>query len=275
MTHHLAPDAVHVVGGLGRMGALMARLFRDAGLRVRIFDAQNGPVDYQAAAQADLVVIAVPIPQVETVIAHIGPHTRPDGAVMDLTSIKQKPVAAMMTHCRGEVIGGHPLFGPNTDSLDGRTFFLCPSRRPRRVKWVRRFLSARGARVVPIDPQRHDQLMARIQVLRHLFIFSFGQALMKLEFDPAEDSDLSGPWFSELVGQLVNQLRQAPELFADLALFNPAADQVLSAFRSSAEEVGRSFSSGDKDRIVALIQDVSAFIQSPGAAPAAAAGGSG
>ena len=239
----------------------MARIFTDAGLKVSIFDAKSGPIPWPEAARAEVVVIAVPIPAIEDVVKNLGPHTREDGVVIDIASLKEAPLKTMLAHCRGEVIGSHPLFGPNIDSFQGYTFFLCPARSEKWVTWFSSFLENLGASPVVIDPARHDRLMARIQVLRHMFLFCFGRSLMRLEFDVDKDAPLSGPWFSELINQLNRQLDQGADLFADLALFNPEADRVFDEFFRAADEVAESFSSGDRSRIVGLINEVSSYMR--------------
>ena len=251
---------IGIIGGNGRMGALMARLFTESGHEVSIFDAKNGPVDWEKAAANDVVLLSVPIPAFSEVVENLGPHTRPDGAVIDVSSVKAEPVRAMLAVCRGEVIGSHPLFGPNPPSLDGQIVFVCPARAGRWLAWFRDVLENSGLRTVEIEPEHHDRLMSRVQVLRHLFLFCFGRSLMRLDFDLRNHADLSGPWFSELVGLLSNQLRQRPDLYADLALHNPAASEVLDEFRNAADEVAESFASGDRSRIVRLIDEVSSYL---------------
>jgi prephenate dehydrogenase len=251
---------VTVIGGRGRMGALMARLFSKVGHRVFVVDAKDGPIDWSAAAQSDVVLAAVPISSFESVIKELGPHTRPDGVVIDVASLKEQPVRLMLEHCRGEVIGTHPLFGPVNSTLEGLTFFVCPARSGMWLTWFRAFIKTLGAKYEEIDPGLHDRLMSRIQVLRHLFMFSFGRSLMRLEFDLEGAEQHSGRWFTELMNQLRNQLAQGPDLYADLTLFNPESPQVLEEFFKAADEVTASFSSGDRDRIINLINEVSAYV---------------
>ncbi|MBU2549864.1 MAG: prephenate dehydrogenase/arogenate dehydrogenase family protein [Proteobacteria bacterium] len=268
----MKPDTVSIVGGLGRMGALMARIFRQAGLEVAIHDAAHRPIDWMEAARADLVLIAVPIPVVQEVIENLGPHTRPDGVVIDIASLKEIPVKSMLEHCRGEVIGSHPLFGPAVSSLQDQIVFVHPARSEHWYPWFCAFLEERGARVIDIEPARHDRLMSRVQLLRHLFLFCFGRSLMRLDFDLKDEMPLSGPWFKELVGMLDHQLGQAPELYADLTVHNPAAEEVAGEFLKAADEVAGLFCMRDRSKIVELINDVSSYLQTAatgrGASPA-------
>ena len=257
----MKPDFINVIGGLGRMGALLARIFSSSGQNVRIFDPQLKQFSWEEAADADMVLAAVPIPAFEDVIKNLGPHTRPDGVVIDIASLKENPVNTMLQHCRGEVIGTHPLFGPSVSSLKDQLFFLCQARGEKWLVWFKAFLEELGASTMVIGADQHDKLMSRVQVLRHLFLFCFGRSLMKLQFDLENETPLSGPWFSQLVGLLDHQLAQGPELYADLALNNPAAKQVFSEFSKAADEISSLFLSGDRQKILTLINEVTSYLR--------------
>jgi len=47
---------------------------------------------------------------------------------MDLTSLKTEPVKAMLKSSISEVIGLHPLFGPNIRFMSGKNVAVCPVR---------------------------------------------------------------------------------------------------------------------------------------------------
>ncbi|MEK7085406.1 MAG: prephenate dehydrogenase/arogenate dehydrogenase family protein, partial [Patescibacteria group bacterium] len=64
----------------------------------------------QLAEKSDIVIVSVPIDQTYKVIKEVLPYIRKDSALMDFTSIKEKPVKAMLKgNC--EVLGMHPMFG--------------------------------------------------------------------------------------------------------------------------------------------------------------------
>ncbi len=242
------------------MGSLMARLFREAGYWVEIADRSAEPISWESVARHDVVLVAVPIGELEQVLTKMGPVTREDGVVIDITSLKEVPVRWMLEHCRGEVLGSHPLFGPNVDSLEGQTFFLCPARSGPWSAWFRSFLADRGAVVVAIEPTEHDRLMSRVQVLRHLLLICFGWSLELLRFDEESELPISGPWFSQLVRMLRRQLEQDPNLFADLALNNPYTEEVAAALSFAIGEITRLCRSGDRAELVKLISAVASFV---------------
>lgn len=259
----MKPTSVGIVGAAGRMGSLMARLLQEAGYGVECADTRKDKASAERVAQNDVVILAVPISSLETVVKQIGPFTREDGAVIEIASVKQEPVRFMPEHCRGEVVCSHPLFGPSITSLKDQVVFLCPVEPGRWTEWFRSFFSERGARVVDIGPERHDRLMATVQVLRHLLLFCFGRTLTELNFNLEDDLNVSGPWFSCLVEMLRRQLDQSPNLYADLALHNPAVNEVARRFIEAANEAGTLFESLDGDGIKNYISQIRPFFASP------------
>jgi len=246
------------------MGSLLTGLLARAGYRVVVLDLRDGPVSWDELSRCPVVFLAVPIPALAGVVERIGPLTSPDGVVIDLCSLKEDPVRAMLVHCRGEVIGGHPLFGPDVGSLENQTFFVCPARSRRWLGWLKGFLRDQGARVIEIGPREHDDLMAVVQVLRHLLLTSFGLSLARLGFDPRTDPGVAGPWFTTLLDMLGRQLRQPPGLYADLAVHNPATGRICREFGRAAADSLQAFGSGDRRAISQVLEQVSAYLDGGG-----------
>jgi len=258
--HAREPESIVIVGGLGRMGSRMHKLFLDAGYRVEVADKATGPIAYESIAEHDVILLAVPIPALEELMEALGPFTRPDGAIIDIASVKAAPIQAMLLHARGEVIGSHPLFGPDTPSLQDQIVFACPARTERWVVWFRHLLEQQGLRVVEIDPEVHDRLMAVAQVFRHMLLFCFARSLMNMDFDLRSYLPVSGPWFSQLTEMLGCQLKQRPGLYAELAAHNSATGQVAENFLRAAQEIAASYRDSDSSSLISIIDDLSNYM---------------
>ncbi len=260
----MEPQSIAIVGGLGRMGALMSASFREAGYHVTIADSQMGPISWEGVGKHQVILLAVPISAVDRVVRALGPFTRKDGVVVDIASLKEAPLRSMLAHCQGEVIGSHPLFGPAVSSLEGQLVFICPAKSSRWVQWFRAFLEDRGARVVDIDAAKHDRLMGSVQVLRHMLVFCFGRTLMRLDYDISSDLPLSGPWFSRLVEMLRNQVTENPDLYAELAFPNPVMDDVVALFAEEVESICAAYRSRDRTGLVGQINELAAYVKPDG-----------
>ncbi|HEV8087221.1 MAG TPA: prephenate dehydrogenase/arogenate dehydrogenase family protein, partial [Actinomycetota bacterium] len=131
-----------------------------------------------AATDADLVVVATPIGAVPaTVRAALA--AAPAAIVTDAASIKtrviddvraQAPADALPRFVPGHPMGGSERSGPEHASasvVDGIVWVLAPSAEtdPGATQALQAWVEAVGAKVVVMDPERHDRLVA---VVSHL-----------------------------------------------------------------------------------------------------------
>ena len=167
------PPLVGIVGHAGAYGRWLARFLEQRmGLQVRGSDIADpgSPTPAELARQVDVLVFSVPIRRtvavIESCIAHADGGEA--GALwLDLTSIKQAPVAAMLGS-RAEVAGLHPMAAPpKIGTLEGRTLAVCRARVARWGSWLDALLAALRADCVEIAPAAHDRAMALVQGLVH------------------------------------------------------------------------------------------------------------
>ena len=102
---------------------------------------------------------------------------RPDQLLMDLSSLKVRPIEAMLLS-PSSVVGLHPMFGGTISSFAGQTIVACPVRIiPCRVDPLRRLFENQGMRVKECTPEKHDHMMSIIQVLFHVTTMLTGRVL--------------------------------------------------------------------------------------------------
>jgi len=177
------------VVGTGLLGASVALAAKRSGVRrVTGWDAEDAmlreaagarAVDAvgslaEAAAGAELVVVAVPVGALvdttRAVLAAAGPET----TVTDVGSTK-RALAGGIDDPR--LVPGHPLAGgaaggpgrASADLFDAATWFLTPTPTtdPARLELVERFVATLGARTVRLDADTHDRLLAVTSHLPH------------------------------------------------------------------------------------------------------------
>ena len=167
------PPVVGIVGSHGAFGRWLARFLRERmGLQVIGRD-PNGDTALsprELALQADVLVFSTPIRHAVAIIDEYVETCAGDEAGklwLDLTSIKQQPVEAML-RSRAEVVGLHPMTAPpKIDTLRGRTMAVCRARLDRWQPWLDAMLVALQADCVEIEPLAHDRAMALVQGLVH------------------------------------------------------------------------------------------------------------
>lgn len=263
---HAEARTVAVVGGRGGIGRVVARLFEDLGHRVLVADLDTDLAPADAAAAADVTVVSVPIAVTEAVVADVGPRVRPAALLMDVTSVKEAPVAAMLaaTERSGAgVLGTHPMFGPGVHTLQGQRVVLCRGRGDAWFDWAAGAFAARGLAVTEATPERHDRAMAVVQVLTHFQTQVYGVALARLEgalgLSLAETLGFTSPAYLLELYVAARHFAQSPALYGPIEMRNPRAGEITAAFRGAAAEVAEVLAARDQARFEGLFAEVRAF----------------
>lgn len=247
---------VAVIGGAGQMGRLLVRLFGDLGHRVLVADLDTDLAPADAAAAADVVVVSVPIVETARVIAEIGPRVRQDALLMDVTSLKAAPVAAMLESTTASVVGTHPMFGPGVHTLQGQRIVLCRARGDDWADWVSAMCSARGLLVVETTPERHDRAMAIVQVLTHVQTQVFGLALARSGVPLGETLPFTSPAYLLELYVAARHFAQDPALYGPIEMWNPATAAITNGLHAATREVTDILVSGDAARFASMFEEV-------------------
>jgi prephenate dehydrogenase len=178
----LASPNVGIIGGTGRMGSWFADFFENQGFSVSSAGKRTGLTPSTVARECEVVIVSVPITDTIEVIRELGPLVREDGLIMDLTSIKKDPVEAMLKYSSSEVLGAHPLFGPEENNIAGQRVVICPGRGERWEKWLTGILEKAGAKIVKMETEKHDRLMGVIQGANHFSTLALALCIARSEF---------------------------------------------------------------------------------------------
>lgn len=259
LPYEVEARTVAVIGGHGRMGGLMARLFGDLGHQVIIADLDTSLSAADAASVADVVLVSVPIDETEAVIREIGPRVREDALLMDVTSIKEAPIAAMLASTQASVVGTHPMFGPNVHTLQGQRVVVCRGRGDQWADWVVRMFEARGLVVQETSAAHHDRMMAVVQVLTHFQTQVLGLTLARLGTPLDETLRFTSPAYRMELYVTARHFDQSPDLYGPIEMRNPATAQVTSAFEAATREVAEIVTTGDRERFRGLFAEVRDF----------------
>ncbi|MGZ3459927.1 MAG: prephenate dehydrogenase/arogenate dehydrogenase family protein, partial [Archangium sp.] len=124
--------------GYGRFGRALGELLEAAGIGYRALDpVADIPESHRARSLPELltgaeqVVVAVPVARMRAVFEELSPHLRPEQLVLDVGSVKVKPVRVMteVLGTRIPWVGTHPLFGPLSLAMAERPMrvVVCPN----------------------------------------------------------------------------------------------------------------------------------------------------
>lgn len=230
--------------GFGAFGRLVARHLQPH-VRLAVLDpGQDIPADPTGKGLAaadlagigacDLVILAMPVAEISAAITALRPHLRAGAIVLDVGSVKIGPAAAMQAGLPAdvEIIGTHPLFGPQSGrhGIRGLKIAICPIRSRsawRIAAFLRRTL---GLRVIMTTPDAHDREAAMVQGLTHLI----AKILVRMEPLPRRMTTAS----FDLLMQATEMVRyDAPGVFLAIERANPHAKAVRDQFFALAEEM--------------------------------------
>ncbi len=239
---------VLVVGGKGAMGNYFCRWFSRAGYNVRVLDKGNWDDVKTLCEGIDLAIISVPIEKTVEITKKIGPYLPPEAVLSDITSIKRRPLTAMMNAHSGPVIGLHPLFGPSTSTLDKQIVVAVYGRYEPACRWVADQFSAWGSVVVIADADEHDEMMAIVQALRHFATFAFGHFLSKKRIDLFRTLEFSSPIYRLELGMVGRLFAQDPGLYSEIIFASPKRKALLRQYVESINKNLTMIEQGNKER---------------------------
>jgi prephenate dehydrogenase len=250
--------------GCGLLGASLGLALKERGLAARVHGVGRnastleqalaaGAIDRASLAledtvpDSDLIVIATPVAQSITVLEQVAALAAPEAVITDVGSTKGAICAMAHTLWPDErpFIGSHPMAGSEKHGpthargclYDGAACLveesatLLPSARAQIVAlW-----ESVGARVVSIEPQRHDEVLAHTSHLPHVMA-----ACIAATTDPlGEVAALIGNVFRDTTRIAASR----PEVWTEICLTNRDAllaglgdyEQWLAGFRAALE----------------------------------------
>jgi chorismate mutase/prephenate dehydrogenase len=253
------PKTVAIIGGLGGMGGRLAELFGSLGHHVLIADLNTALSPVDAAKAAQVTIISVSIPATLQVIDQVAPHVPADGLLMDVTSLKQAPLARMLEATSASVLGTHPMFGPGVHTLQGQRVVLCPGRGDAWLDWAERALQASGLVTTRTSAEEHDRAMALVQVLTHFQTQVLGLTLAKLGRPLEESLRFTSPAYLIELYVAARHFAQDPALYGPIEMENPLTGQVTDTFRSAAESLRELLLNRDQAGFARMFAQVRAF----------------
>ncbi len=248
--------SVVVIGGRGQLGGLFARMFELSGYQVKLLGSQDWDKADEMLCDAGLVVVTVPIHLTEGVIEKLGQLPQ-DCILCDLTSIKSKPLEAMMKVHQGPVVGLHPMFGPDVPSLAKQVIVYCDGRGSEAYQWLLDQFGIWGASLCAIDASEHDHGMTLIQALRHFTSFAYGLHLSKENPNIDKLLQLSSPIYRLELAMVGRLFGQDPNLYGDIILSSDENIEMIKRFHQCFGEALEILDTKDKPTFVNNFNQVS------------------
>src|SRR5207249_4880271 len=251
------------IAGVGLVGGSLAVAARAAGLVGEVIGYGRGEANLRlaqerglvdrvarepaaAVADADLIVLAVPVGASTALAEVFRPHARPGAILTDVGSVKAGVVEALEARWpeRGLVVGAHPIAGgevsgagaARADLFRGRRCILTPTPATDReaLARVRALWEGVGAVVEEMPAALHDEILARVSHLPHLAAYALVAAFGETRVAGRRVLDYAGSGYRDTTRIAASR----PELWRDIALANRAALRgALVEFRAALDRL--------------------------------------
>jgi prephenate dehydrogenase len=238
---------IGIIGGYGAMGSLFSEVFERAGHEVLRSGRRTPLSNEEIARMSDCVMVAVPIRETVAVIEEITPLLREEQVLCDVTSLKADPVRAML-RSPAQVIGMHPMFGPNISSLRNQTIILTPARcSEETLAMFMEIFSREGAAITLSTPEEHDMMMAVVQALTHFATLAIAGTMNRTGIDLDRILSFTSPVYRIELALIGRILGQDADLYGPILMDNARVPEVLGALDSIASDLRSMVESGDED----------------------------
>ncbi len=251
------------------MGSWFAKFLKSNGYRVIISDRnrQAGRTcsrrigvefvyDYiLAVRKANIILLATPTYASSLILKRLGRELRKGTLVIEISSMKE-PVrrAVSALHKKGiAVLSIHPMFGPGTKTLKGRSVLVVSRTRHYEAKQLLSTLQRMGARLVPCTIGKHDKLASVVLALPHFMNLSLIETLRSLRISLNDVGRASGTTFrlQSLIAETIYQEDHANEvsILTDcrplvLQTYNQTVSMMLNTIMTKPERISSILSAG-------------------------------
>jgi len=217
----------------------------------------------EAVKDAELVFIATPVGAIVDTFRRVAKSADSGTIVTDIGSTKAKTVGQISDAVQGDVhfVGGHPIAGSEKEGIDaavanlftGCLWVLTPTPATDAVAYrtLMNFITGLGARVISLDPSRHDEAMALTSHLPQLI----SSALMGFAADVSASPDglplLAAGGFKDMT----RIAGSSPDLWLDIVRDNrPALLDVLRRFRAALATAEEGLEAEDWDQLGEMLR---------------------
>ena len=270
-------DRVTIVG-LGLIGGSLARALRRASLCASITGygrreqalrqaAREGVIDHysldvrEAVRGADAVVLATPLSTNENLMRAMRDALKPGCIITDVGSAKGVVATAARNSLSGRLasfVPAHPIAGTEQSGVeasfaelfDDHVVIITPLAETHRdaVATITRMWQGVGARVVELDSEHHDEVLAATSHLPHVLVYTLIDCLARMQD--------RGEIFAYAAGGFADFTRVAsssPEMWRDICLANRASLlAVLERFEQHLARARQALAADDGDRLMEI-----------------------
>jgi prephenate dehydrogenase len=211
-----------------------------------------------AVAGADLVFLATPVKTLARVVEQCLPALKPGAIITDGGSVKAEVVRAIEPLLPEGIsfVPGHPIAGTEQSGAEAafatlyqdKRCILTPTQKtdPLALQLVERMWQVAGSRVVCMEMEKHDRILAAISHLPHMVAYSLVNAVGSYDHYEENILEYSAGGFRDFTRIASSD----PTMWRDIAETNRAALlEMMEQFEQSLAELKSEIAAGNGDKL--------------------------
>jgi len=229
--------SVGIIGGNGQMGRTLKNFLCKNNVKVYVSDIGTKYSNSDIVKMSDIVVLSVPLNEYENVLSETEPVMKGrDILLMDIGSLKVKQMLIMKKYFKGEILGTHPLFGPDRNFSEGCVTVVCKTDScSDKTQFIIDLFNANKIKTLEMSSNEHDELMSYI----HSFYYFVNTAYLKLlskKFGSIEETEeFATTSFKNFKNNLNNIFNTPSWLIEQIIFENPFIGERLNDFKQILE----------------------------------------
>jgi len=265
-----------VIAGVGLIGGSLALVCKEKGIvseiigvgrsegnlrdavNLKAIDSYTSKIE-DAVKGADIIVLATPVSSLIRLAKEMAPYLSPGAIVTDVGSVKGSVIEIeKIIPSNTFFVGGHPIAGKEKSGVKaaspgifhGSRCILTPTPKtnPDALSIIQSMWELSGARVICMEPERHDLIFAAVSHLPHVISYALVNTLLDLEKEEEGVISYSAGGFRDFTRIAASH----PEMWRDICLMNREnIIRMLERYEKSVERLKSLIMKGDADGLFA------------------------
>ncbi len=217
----------------------------------------------EVVEESDVVIFSVPLRDTVSIIEQLTQYGKADQLWMDVTSVKEQPMNAMLKS-GADVVGLHPMCGPDVKSWRDQVVAVCYEdlKNEDWKTFVQEFLKHTGGLATSylVSSREHDENMPLVQTLPHALSFLFAATFATFDQEDGSTAAVAEAWkystppFKLTYAAVSRILAGNSDLYIDIQMMNKSRTlAIMKTLQEHAERLHDLVETENRDGIRTLI----------------------
>ena len=249
---------ISIIGGAGKMGQLMKKVFTKHGIRVYIIG-RTTKQKTRMLKSSHAILFSVPLSEFQTALRGLPQKPLHNKLLVDCSSLVLANKKLLEKHSKN-VAFLHCLFGPDVGNLHEQRIIVSPNNNmPPIFHRLLNALHKERANIIYATHAQHDKMMALVQALSHHSAIALAKTLHESGATRKELDDFATLTFS-LYTALIERIAEQPaEVWAGIQFYNPLFIPLLGQYQKNIKELGRIIQQKNQKAFQNVFEEIRSF----------------